>query len=315
MSIRLPTRHPARAGFPESADTLGTVFALVSAMGLGLAMVAARFAYEGGSNGLTVATVRSLALVVALFVYCRLAGRSLGLGRTDRRRCAGLGLLLAIAFYGPIGSVEFIPTGLAVLLFFIFPPLVALIQAALDRSWPAPHRLLAVACAFAGLAAMLGASFGTSDPLGMALALSGAVAVALNTVGIMRLLGRINPLVSMFHMVVSASITLVVLTLATTSVDLPVSDGGWAGLFAAVVLQCISLPLYFVAISRIGALKSAMLANIQPVTTIIIAALVLGEILDVTQLAGGAMVLASVVVMQWFDAKGPRRGGAASPDG
>ena len=315
MSIRLPTRHPTRARFPESGDALGTVFALVSAFGLGLAMVAARFAYEGGTNGLTIATIRSIALVVAVFVYCRLAGRSLSLGRTDRRRCMGLGLLMAIAFYGPIGAVEFIPTGLAVLLFYIFPPLVALIQAALDRVWPAPHRLLALACAFAGLAAMLGASFGTASPLGMALALSGAIAVALNSVGIMRLLGRISPLVSMFHMVVSASITLVVLTLATGSVDLPVSDSGWAGLFAAVVLQCISLPLYFVAISRIGALKSAMLANIQPVTTIIIAAVVLGEILDVTQLAGGAIVLASVIVMQRYDARARRQGGTASPGG
>ena len=115
---------------------------------------------------------------------------------------------------GPIGSVEFISTGLAVLLFYIFPLLVALIEAVLDRAWPATHRLLALACAFAGLATMLGASFGTSDPLGMALALAGAAAVSVNTVGIVRLVGRVNPLVSMFHMVVSATVTLVILTLA-----------------------------------------------------------------------------------------------------
>ena len=307
MTIRLPNRHPIPVRFRQSGDTVGTVFALISATGLGLALIVARVAYEGGTNGPTVAMIRSLALVAALFVYCRLTGRSLGLGRRDRRRCAGLGLLMAIAFYGPIGSIEFIPTGLAVLLFFIFPLLVALIEAVLDRVWPAPHRLLALACAFAGVAAMLGASFGTANPLGMSLALAGAIAVSLNTVGIMRLLGQVSPLVSMFHMVVSATIALVVLTLATGSVDLPDSDSGWAGLFGAVFLQCISLPLYFVAISRIGALKSAMLANIQPVTTIIIGAMVLGEILNVAQLAGGATVLASVVVMQWYDAKARRR--------
>ena len=291
---------------------LGSVFALVSAIGLGLALIVVRFAYEGGSNGLTVAMVRSVALVVALVCYSRLTGRSLALGRRDRRRCAVLGLLMAIAFYGPIGSVEFISTGLAVLLFYIFPLLVAVIEAVLDRAWPATHRLLALACAFAGLATMLGASFGTSDPLGMALALAGAAAVSVNTVGIVRLVGRVNPLVSMFHMVVSATVTLVILTLATGGVELPVSDSGWAGLFGAVALQCVSLPLYFVAISRIGALKSAMLANIQPMTTIIVAALVLGEILGAAQLAGGAMVLASVIMLQWYDAKTRRRHGSAS---
>ena len=290
----------------DPGDARGIAFALLSAVGLGLAVAAARYAFEGGTNGLTVASARSLVLAAGLFVYCRATGRSLGLRRADRRRCAGLGLLMAIGFYGHVGAVEYISIGLTALLFFTFPPLIGLIQAVLDRTWPALAKTIALATAFAGLTTMLGASLGASDPRGVALVLGSAIAVALNSVGIVRSVGHINPLVALFHMAVTAAVTLSVLTLATSSVRLPISGTGWAGMFGVIALQCASLPLYFVAVTRIGALKSAMLANLQPVTSIIAARVLFGELLGAAQLAGGAMVLAGVMLMQRHDARSRR---------
>ena len=290
----------------DPGDARGIAFALLSAVGLGLAVAAARYAFEGGTNGLTVASARSLVLAAGLFVYCRATGRSLGLRRADRRRCAGLGLLMAIGFYGHVGAVEYISIGLTALLFFTFPPLIGLIQAVLDRTWPALAKAIALATAFAGLTTMLGASLRASDPRGVALVLGSAIAVALNSVGIVRSVGHINPLVALFHMAVTAAVTLSVLTLATSSVRLPISGTGWAGMFGVIALQCASLPLYFVAVTRIGALKSAMLANLQPVTSIIAARVLFGELLGAAQLAGGAMVLAGVMLMQRHDARSRR---------
>ena len=288
-------------------DAHGVALALLSAVGLGLAVALARYAYEGGTNGLTVAAARSLALTLALFVWCRATGRTLGLRRADRWRCAGLGLLMAMGFYGNVGAVEFISIGLTALLFFTFPPLVAIIQAVTDRAWPALAKVVALATAFTGLATMLGASLGASDPRGVALVLGAAVAVALNSVGIVRLVGHIHPLVAMFHMAVAAAVALPVLALATGSVQLPQSTTGWAGMFAVIALQCASLPMYFVAVARIGALKTAMLANLQPVVSIVAARGFFGELLGAAQLAGGAMVLAGVMLMQWHDGRSKRR--------
>ena len=127
---------------------------------------------------------------------------------------------MAMGFYGNVGAVEYISIGLTVLLFFTFPPLIALIQAVLDRAWPAPAKAVALATALAGLATMLGVSLGASDPRGVALALGAAVAVALNSVGIVRLVSHVNPLVGMFHMAVTAAAVLVTLALATGSVQM-----------------------------------------------------------------------------------------------
>ena len=291
----------------DPGDARGIVLALLSALGLGLAVAMARYAYEGGTNGPTVAAARSLALAACLYVYCRVTGRSLRLRPADRRRCAGLGVLMAVGFYGNVGAVEYISIGLTALLFFTFPPLIVLMQTVVDRAWPALAKSAALAIAFAGLATMLGASLGASDPRGVALVLGAAVAVALNSVGVVRLVGHVSPLVAMFHMAVTAAVVLPAMALATGSIRLPESEIGWAGMFAVIALQCASLPLYFVAIARIGALKSAMLANIQPVTSIVAARVLFGELLGVAQLAGGAMVLVGVMLMQWHDGHARRR--------
>ena len=306
MTAGTSPRSSTRLRLPDSGHARGTALALLSAAGLGLAIAVARYAYEGGTNGLTIASVRSFALVAVLFVYCRATGRSLRLQRADRRRCAALGLLMAMGFYGNVGAVEYISIGLTALLFFTFPLLIGLIQALLDRAWPAPARAAALATAFAGLATMLSVSLGASDPFGVALVLAAAVAVALNSVAIVRLVGRVNPVVAMFHMAVTSAVVLPALALSTGSVQLPVSGIGWAGMSGVVALQCLSLPLYFVAIAHVRPLKAAMLANLQPVISIVAAGALFGELLGAAQLAGGAMVLAGIMLMLWHDARSKR---------
>ena len=308
MPAGSPTHPPTRPRILDPGDARGVAFALLSAVGLGLAIALARYAYEGGTNGLTVASIRSAVLAAVLFVYCRATGRSLGLRGADRWLCAWLGVLMSMGFYGNVGAVEYISIGLTALLFFTFPPLIGVIQAVLDQAWPPVAKVIALATAFAGLATMLGASLGASDPRGVALVLCASIAVALNSVGIVHLVGHIHPLVSMFHMAATSAVVLSVLALATGSVQLPTAWSGWAGTGAVIALQCVSLPLYFVAVTRIGALKTAVLANLQPVVSIVAARVLFGELLGLAQLVGGTMVLAAIMFMQWYDARTrPRR--------
>ena len=77
--------------------------------------------------------------------------------------------------------------------------------------------------------------------------------------------------------------------------------GGWLGLVLVVLLQASSIPLYFVALPRIGALELSMVSNVQPVVSIVAAFALYGELLDASQLAGGALTLGSVVWMQRID--------------
>ena len=70
-----------------------------------------------------------------------------------------------------------------------------------------------------------------------------------------------------------------------------------------VSLQAASIPLYFAAMRRVGALKSSMVTNVQPVVSIVAAFVLYGELLTPVQLAGGALTLAAVWWTQRLDSR------------
>ena len=56
---------------------------------------------------------------------------------------------------------------------------------------------------------------------------------------------------------------------------------------------------FFAGLARVGPSAAAILSVFEPVVTVALAAAAFGESLALVQLAGGALVLAAVVVMQW----------------
>ena len=105
-------------------------------------------------------------------------------------------------------------------------------------------------------------------------------------------------------MTIAATVTILARLRASADPSvLPVNAAGWGGLLGVAALQSGLAPVYFAGVARIGALKSGMLANIQPVTSIVAAFLLFGEWLTPVQLLGGAMVIAGILIMQRHDAR------------
>jgi DME family drug/metabolite transporter len=281
-----------------SRQTLGTVLAVLAAVGLGLAVALSRYAYEGGSNGITVAATRACLLAMGLPLFCRLSGRSLALSWRAWGHCVGLGALTAMMFYGHVGAVEFISVGLAVLLFFTYPPMIAVLNIVVLRERLRLTSLIAIAIAFLGLALMLGVSLNVVELRGVALALGAGMAAAWNAVWLVRRMQDHDPMVITTHMALVAAAVLLALCLSFGTIAWPINPSGWGGLWAVVILQASSVPLYFLGLSYIGAMRSAMFTNAQPLISISAAYLLFGEIMTPVQLLGGALVLGGIWLMQ-----------------
>jgi drug/metabolite transporter (DMT)-like permease len=73
----------------------------------------------------------------------------------------------------------------------------------------------------------------------------------------------------------------------------------WLNLFALVVVSTV-FPVFFLnaGIQKVGPARAAILGTVEPLLTIILAAVFLGERLQPVQLVGGAFILASVVILQ-----------------
>jgi DME family drug/metabolite transporter len=113
-----------------------------------------------------------------------------------------------------------------------------------------------------------------------------------------------DTLVVMFHMALVAAVALTVAVPSLTGFTPPVTTLGWIGAAGVILLQGCSIPLYFAAIPRIGAETSAIINNLQPVTSIVAAFLLFGEAMTPAQFAGGAMVIGGILLLQLAGKRG-----------
>jgi drug/metabolite transporter (DMT)-like permease len=208
--------------------------------------------------------------------------------------------------YGLIGAVEYIPVGLTILVFFTFPPIIAAINFFVLRDSVTGPKVAAVAIAFLGLVLMLGVSVQSVDLRGVGLALMAAIATAWHAVWLGRKLTHVDGVVVMFYMSVVATVILFGACVGGGFVQWPTTDLGWIGLAGVIVLQGTSVNLYYQVILWVGALKSSIITNIQPLAAILAAWILFDEVLTPLQFLGGALVLGGILYMQWSEARGRR---------
>ncbi|WP_299617711.1 DMT family transporter [Pelagibius sp.] len=273
---------------------LGVALALISAGSFGFIISLARLTYEAGSNPLTVIFFR--ALVPSLLLLALLALR--------RHRFAvqpGAFWPMTGVVIGQLGialcylsAVAYIPVSLAALVFYAYPLLVALLMVLSGRSAAAWPMVLAFLAAFAGLVLALAPSFAGLDPRGLALAGGSTLSGLLLFLSADRLPGRQDVLAVALYANLVAALIVGPLALALGVFALPASGLGWSCL-AGVCLGFLAAFFSMIgAIRYAGALKAALVFNLEPLVAILSAILLLGESLDLTQALGVALVLAAL---------------------
>ena len=166
----------------ENYKLSGFFSALVCSLGLGLAVALGRLAFDGGTTPLSVAFFRSLLSVVAVGTICICMGISLKLPRTLIISMLFLGCLFSHMAFGNVGSTKYIPISLAALLFFIYPPAVAILNHAIAKKCPSLIKTISITVAFLGLAVMLGVDLNNLDLRGVVIGITAGIACAVNII-------------------------------------------------------------------------------------------------------------------------------------
>jgi drug/metabolite transporter (DMT)-like permease len=189
-------------------------------------------------------------------------------------------------------AVERIDVGLLALIMSVYPAIVVL----LSRERLDWRRATALALALGGAVLVLaGAAGGNLDTIGMLLGLGSATAYATYLVAGGKLVRTLDPFVLAALVTTGAAVSLIA---ASGGIAVPSGDGAMFDLIGLVVISSV-LPLawLWLGIAQIGAPTASIVASIEPAITVTLGALLLGEQLADLQLAGGALVVGSVVVL------------------
>ena len=108
-----------------------------------------------------------------------------------------------------------------------------------------------------------------------------------------------------FTMYMSAGSVILItgVILLAGGIALPQNSIGWTGLSGAAFGFGVGILAMFTAIKHVGSVATAMLLNIEPLISILAAAIVLGERLTMLQFTGGIMVVTALILSTRESAK------------
>jgi drug/metabolite transporter (DMT)-like permease len=281
----------------------GALLVALSAAAFGAMAILARFAYADGADVVAVLFLRFAIAAALMSAFIVASGRRWPRGRN-------LVVLLAMGGIGYVGqSLSFFSAlnhasaGLVALLLYLYPFLVTLLEALVLRRPLERRRLLAVGVALGGTALTLGGGIG-GEPLGVLLGVLAALIYSIYIIAGGTVLTREDPLAAATVVMIAAAAVFGGAVLATAPV-FPAERAGWlAVLVIALLCTAVAMGAFFAGVRSLGPADAATLSTLEPVVTIALASIFLGEPMQVHQLAGGALILAAVV---WLARTGAAR--------
>jgi drug/metabolite transporter (DMT)-like permease len=291
---------PAPALSPAAFATL-----LLIAFVMGANHVAARVAFDHGVDVATAVVLRSgaTALVVAVLLWPQ--RRAIRLTRRHGWALPAIGVLIALQSLCLYSAVARLPVALALLAFNTYPLWTALWARLVYHHRPERRVLLAMPVMLAGLALALDVA-GAASGLGVAgqwARIGGGVAFALAaaaTFGLALVLtqheagdldGRLRTVATM------AQVALLALAGVAWNggFHLPTAPAGWWGLAALTLLYGSGITILFTVLPRLGVVGNSAIMNVEPIFALVLAWLVLGQAIAASQVAGGLVVVATVM--------------------
>lgn len=279
-----------------SPRTLGVLLALTSAAGFGVMPVLTKVVYGDGAGPLGVLSVRFSVAAVLLLVLAKLRGETLPRGRQLRNLAllGGVGYVVESLCY--FAALTRISAGLTALLLYVYPALVVGLSAVVLRHRPGRLAIGCVVIATVGTALTIGPVAG-GQALGVLLGLGAAASYAVYIVLSSTAAEGVGPLATSAVVMGACGLVYDALALGTRA-PLPSSAGAWAALAGVTVLgTVVAVAAFFAALALLGPSDTAVLSTVEPVVSVGVAAIALGETLSAVQLTGGALVVGAVIVL------------------
>lgn len=200
-------------------------------------------------------------------------------------------------------SLTLLPASVERVVLFSYPAMIVLAGMLLGRGTPSVRILIAIALTYAGIFLTVGGfNIGLlrSNFTGTVLVLICAATFAFYFLVSERYVGTLGSQQFALYAMTAAGVALNILfTFHTGWQDIRMAAADWA-LMAGLVVFATVLPMFMSAegVRRIGAQRSALAGTIGPIATMMLAAALLGERLHGIQLAGSALIIVGILVLE-----------------
>ena len=277
-------------------DRLVGVFLIaVSASCFGAMAIFARLAYEAGTDPITVLFLRFTIAGIFMVTVIAVKGIAFPRGRTlvSLTLMGGLGYVgFSLAFFTPLTMA---PAGLVAILLYLYPAFVTILATVFLKKPVTILTFVALSMTFAGTILIVGLESGNGQILGIVLGITAAVLYSIYIVVGSQVILNAGAFPASTIVIISAGVIFSGVV-AVKGVQFPATLIGWISVFAiALVSTALAIVTFFAGLKKIDPANASMISTLEPVVTIILAVIVLGETVTIPKIVGGIMILVAVI--------------------
>lgn len=275
---------------------IGVLLIIISGISFGASAIFARLAYEAGATPITLMFLRfGIASVCMLFIMV-VKGIPLPRGRI----LFGLMLMGAIGYAGQsfcyFTALTMVSAGLVALLLYLYPAIVTVLAVVVLKEPITKLKIMALIFALAGTTLTI-APTGSGQPLGIILGLGTAFIYSIYIIVGSKITKQGTVIQSSTVIIISAAVMYAGLV-AIQGAAFPSTLSGWASVGAiALISTVLGIMTFLAGLERVGPTNAATLSTIEPVVTVTLAIIVLGETITPLRIAGGMMILLAVIIL------------------
>lgn len=283
----------------------GYAFAILSALIYGLMPLMAKHIYADGVNPLTLVFLRNFLALPSLAILAFLEKKTLKIPLKS------LPLISLVSLFGcaltPVllfSSYNYISTGVATVLHFIYPSLVVIIGMIFLKKRPSGLTIISVCLCFVGICLFYDPSAGF-NLTGSIFALSSGLTMAIYvTLLSCYKSNQVSGFLFSFYIAAISSIIMFIICVASGSLTLPTNLLSW-GLCALFAILVTTLAVVFFQQSAfiIGGEKTSILNALEPITSVIIGIIFFSEPVIFKILIGIILVIAASILIAISDIK------------
>lgn len=279
----------------------GYVFAAIAAAAYGTNPAFAVPLYDEGMNPVTVLLFRygfCLPILAAMLLWRR---GSLAIRREQVVPVVALGVLMGVSSLTLFEAYNYMNSGVASTLLFIYPLLVAVIMTLFFREKFRPTTAICLIIMAAGLFLLLGYGEGARLSLwGCVLVFISSLTYAFYLVitNVAKSLQGLPTLRLLFWQFLSGSCVFATALACGTDFTMPCKGWEWINLVSlALVPSIISLGLTTEAIHCIGSTPTAIFGALEPLTAALLSVFLLHQPLTTNEIAGGVLILVATTLV------------------
>jgi len=271
---------------------LGILYIIISATSFGAMPIFANIAYGSGANPTTVLFLR---FTIASFIMMSW----LFIKRAEFKVPPGK-ILFALILMGFVGyggqsfsyftALTYIPSGTVAILLYLHPALVVGLSIMFLNQKITIIEISALILALFGTVCVVGFKLG-GEFAGYFFGIASAFIYAAYIIVGTKVLRKADAFLSS-AVIITAAATLYSIVIFFKGPAFPGSFTGWAAtLMIAIISTIVAIVAFFAGLKKLGPVHSSMLSMVEPVITVLLAWLFLGDLLGIYQILGGCMVL------------------------